>query len=85
MAILKDNVNWTSMHPAIQVARTKATALYAEYLQTTEDLVITSGRRGQTTGGSSLHPHGKAMDLRVWAFKTHEDQREFGRILRFAL
>lgn len=53
---------WADMHPAMWSARVEARILHKEMLGT--DLGITSGRRKQTPGGSSLHPMGKAMDIR---------------------
>ena len=40
------------------------------------EAVCTSGRRTKTSGGSSLHPHGLAMDLRT-IDQTPEKQREY--------
>ena len=40
------------------------------------EAVCTSGRRTATPGGSSLHPHGLAMDLRT-IDQTPEKQREY--------
>ena len=65
----------------------RATSLMREFSPDAPELVITSGRRTQSPGGSSLHPHGKAMDIRTWEayFKDNEAIREFARILRFDL
>jgi hypothetical protein len=65
---------WKDMHPALWVARVEARLLVREMFD--EDLVITSGRRPPTPGGSSKHQTGEAMDIRSreWA---GPDQRAF--------
>lgn len=70
---------WRDMHPAMWMARVEARILQAEMFGT--DLVITSGRRDPTPGGSSLHAEGRAMDVRSkeWA---HEAQRRFAKELQ---
>lgn len=58
---------WKDMAPAMWYARGEARLLVREMFD--EDLVITSGRRPPSAGGSSLHATGEAMDIRSreWA------------------
>ena len=53
---------WKDMHPAMWMARVEARILVAEMFD--DDLVITSGRRPTSPGGSSKHQTGEAMDVR---------------------
>jgi hypothetical protein len=53
---------WKDMAPALWMARVEARLLVREMFD--EDLVITSGRRPRTPGGSSKHATGEAMDIR---------------------
>ena len=53
---------WARMDPGMWMARLEARLLVQEMFG--EDLVITSGRRKPTVGGSSLHAEGRAMDIR---------------------
>ena len=76
---LKPGVQWLNMHSSMWYARSVAGALYRESFG--KEGTITSGRRKATPGGSSLHPHGKAMDIRVWGMTTFQ-QREFAARLR---
>jgi hypothetical protein len=63
------------------MARPEARILHAEMFPGVE-MTITSGMRKQSPGGSSLHPLGRAFDVRVrapdgsWAM-TAEEQRAF--------
>lgn len=72
---LKPGVLWSGMDPAMWYARGVAGALHREL--TGKEGTITSGRRTASPGGSSLHPLGLALDIRVWAFETKEAVREF--------
>jgi hypothetical protein len=65
---------WADMHPAMWAARIEARLLVREMFG--EDLVITSGRRKATPGGSSLHLDGRAMDIRSKHWPA-EAQRRF--------
>jgi hypothetical protein len=67
------------MSPAMWVARTEARILVREMFD--EDVVITSGRRPQTPGGSSLHQVGQAMDIRSREW-SHDQQRALARELQ---
>lgn len=53
---------WKDMHPAMWYARGEARSLVREMFD--EDVVVTSGRRPASPGGSSKHQTGEAMDLR---------------------
>lgn len=70
---------WQDMMPAMWYARGEARLLQSEMFSS--DLVITSGRRDATPGGSSLHAEGRAMDVRSkeWG---HEAQRRFANELQ---
>lgn len=81
------NATWDAdMHPAMWMARAETRALHVA--MTGRDLVITSGRRKRTPGGSSLHPDGRAMDIRQWYLRdtryggSREKLYEFVRKLR---
>lgn len=65
---------WKDMVPAMWMARLEARLLVREMFD--QELVITSGRRPATPGGSSKHQTGAAMDVRSkeWA---SQDQRKF--------
>lgn len=67
------------MSPAMWYARGEARTLVREMFD--QDLVITSGRRPTTPGGSSKHQTGDAMDVRSreWA---PQDQRAFASALQ---
>jgi len=66
---------WAGMHPAMWMAREVARALHVE--MTNKDLVITSGRRPKTRGGSSKHETGEAMDIRVWYLDSPQNQHRY--------
>lgn len=70
---------WREMHPALWYARGEARVLVREMFG--EDLVITSGRRPPTPGGSSLHGTGQAMDIRSKHWPV-EAQRKFAARLQ---
>lgn len=70
---------WKDMSPALWYARLEARLLVREMFD--EDLVVTSGRRPRTEGGSSLHETGNAMDIRSREWQTI-DQRAFAAELR---
>lgn len=53
---------WKDMSPAMWYFRLEARLLVREMFD--EDLVITSGRRPQSPGGSSRHGTGDAADIR---------------------
>ena len=61
---------WRDMHEGIWMARTEARLLMRQHTNT--DLVITSGRRPQSEGGSSLHGVGQAMDIRIRHFGSEQ-------------
>ena len=65
---------WCQMSPAMWAARVEARLLVREMFD--EDLVITSGRRPMTPGGSSKHQTGEAMDIRSREWPS-QDQRAF--------
>ncbi len=71
---------WRDMHASMWMAREVARALHVE--MTKKDLVITSGRRPKTPGGSSLHPEGRAMDIRVWYLDSPQNQHAFAEELQ---
>lgn len=64
------------------MARIEARLLVREMFD--EDLVITSGRRPRTPGGSSKHETGEAMDIRSREWHA-TDQRGFASELRTRL
>jgi hypothetical protein len=66
------------MASAMWYARLEARLLVREMFD--EDLVITSGRRPQTPGGSSKHQTGEAMDIRSREWPSQE-QRAFANEL----
>lgn len=70
---------WKDMTPAMWMARMEARLLVREMFN--QDVVITSGRRPQTPGGSSLHAVGRAMDVRSREW-TGPDQRKFAEALQ---
>lgn len=76
---------WASMTPAMWMARSEAGHLHRTVFS--REMVITSGRRPATPGGSSRHQTGEAMDIRVrepdgsWGL-SNSQQREFARLLR---
>lgn len=69
---------WRDMHVSMWMARVEARILVREMFD--DDLVITSGRRTAVPGGSSLHAHGKAMDIRSKEWGT-ASQRMFAKKL----
>lgn len=73
---------WKDMAPALWYARGEARQLVREMFD--EDLVITSGRRPQSPGGSSKHQTGEAMDLRSREWPVPE-QRAFATELQSRL
>jgi len=60
------------MHPALWMARETVRTIYADVFE--RDLVITSAMRPQRPGGSSLHPKGRAMDIRTRDLQVSEIQ-----------
>lgn len=82
MTVFSD-AGWSDMHPAMWMAREVTRALHVKY--TRQDLVITSGRRPATPGGSSKHETGEAMDIRVWHFNGTVQQRQFAKELQETL
>lgn len=78
---------WADMHEAMWAARVEARLLVSEMFG--QDLRITSGRRKPTSGGSSLHGSGKAMDIGVknpdGSFWSHAQQRAFAKELQARL
>lgn len=80
---LFSNAGWSpDMHAAMWMARAEARSLHVEMFQ--KDMTITSGMRKQSPGGSSLHPLGRAMDIRS-RFMSHDEQREFAARLQATL
>lgn len=78
---LKEGARWPGdMHPSMWYARAVVGMTHLEI--TGAPGTITSGMRDQSPGGSSLHPLGRALDLRVWALPTTEDIRGFAALLR---
>ena len=77
------DAGWQDMHPAMWMAREVARALHVE--MTNKDLVITSGRRPKTPGGSSKHETGEAMDIRVWYLDSAQNQHNYADELRTRL
>ena len=79
---------WASMSPAMWMARFEAAQVHRTIFA--REMVITSGRRPATPGGSSRHETGNAMDIRVrepdrtWAM-SGQQQVEFARILTIRL
>ncbi len=67
------------MHNSMWMARVEARALHQEMFE--RDLTITSGMRSQRPGGSSLHPLGRAMDIRS-RFMSDEEQWTFAKRLQ---
>ena len=78
MAIFSDSA-WSDMTPAVWYARNVAESLHRELFR--RELVVTSGRRPATPGGSSRHETGNAMDIRSRDKSAHEEE-EFARVLR---
>lgn len=75
------NAGWSpDMHPALWMARGEAAALHREMFDG-KTMVITSAVRPQSPGGSSLHPVGRAMDIRT-RFMTAAEQHAFADALR---
>lgn len=70
---------WKDMDASMWMARMEARLLVREMFD--EDVVITSGRRQASPGGSSLHAAGRAMDIRSrdWG---GADQRAFAQELQ---
>jgi hypothetical protein len=61
------DAGWSpDMHGSMWMARAEARILHAEMFSGVE-MTITSGMRKQSPGGSSLHPLGRAFDVRVRA------------------
>ena len=79
---------WASMAPPMWSARFEAAHVHRTIFD--REMVITSGRRPATPGGSSKHQTGEAMDIRVrepdgsWGM-SNSQQREYARILRVRL
>lgn len=73
---------WKDMSKAMWYARGEARHLVREMFD--EDVVVTSGRRPASPGGSSRHQIGEAMDIRSreWAAP---DQRAFATELQARL
>ena len=74
---------WKGMHPSMWMARVEARMLHQE--MTGKDMVITSARRPRTVGGSSKHPSGEAMDIRVWYLGNAQLQCQFADALQARL
>ena len=81
MTVFSDSA-WRDMGPPMWMARVEARILMNELEG--RDVVITSGRRAPTPGGSSLHAHGLAMDIRsrdfgsasrIWAYANELQSR----------
>ena len=70
---------WKDMASSMWYARMEARLLVREMFD--EDLVITSGRRPPTPGGSSKHGTGEAMDIRSREWGT-ASQRQFAQELQ---
>lgn len=65
------NSGWSpDMHPALWMARETVRAVYKDIFD--RDYVITSAMRPQSPGGSSLHPKGRAMDIRTRDLQVSE-------------
>lgn len=78
---LKDGVRWPEdMHPSTWYARSVIDVAHRE--ATGYGATCTSAYRDQSPGGSSLHPKKRAMDVRVWAFPTDQQVRDFAKALR---
>ena len=67
------------MHPALWMARAEARRLHVDLFE--RDMVVTSGLRKRTPGGSSLHQSGRAMDIRSRNM-TRENQLRFSTLLQ---
>ena len=83
MKLKQDVVIDERMHASMWYARHVIGDLHRDW--TTEEGTITSAFRQQSPGGSSLHPKGRALDVRVWSFEDHEDIRQFAKTLRSRL
>lgn len=65
------NAGWSpDMHPALWMARETVRNVYWDIFG--RDVVVTSAMRPQNPGGSSLHPVGRAMDIRSRDLQVHE-------------
>jgi|8_EtaG_2_1085327.scaffolds.fasta_scaffold26736_2 predicted dehydrogenase len=81
---LKDGVVFDErMHPSMWYAREVIGSLHREWAD--QEGTITSAFRDQSPGGSSFHPLGRALDIRIWAFEDHEEVRAFAKKLRTRL
>ena len=80
--ILKVGVDWTDIAPEIEQAKAIIDEVHKEY--TGYEATCTSARRAPNPGGSSLHAHGKALDLRTWAFGPADTADGKARVRRFA-
>lgn len=69
----KQGVQWKDMHTSMWMARMVTDTVYRE--ETGVGATITSARRTATPGGSSLHPKGRAIDVRVWGMTQHQQRR----------
>lgn len=58
------------MHPALWMARETVRNVYWDIFE--QDVVVTSAMRPQSPGGSSLHPLGRAMDIRTRDLPTNQ-------------
>ncbi len=81
MALFSDSA-WRDMTTAMWYARGMAEQLHREMFN--HELVVTSGRRPQTPGGSSKHIDGDAMDVRT-RDKTREEEFAFATALALRL
>ena len=74
------DAGWSpDMHAGMWYARGEARMLHIEMFE--KDIVITSGLRPRTKGGSSLHQTGRAMDVRSRGL-TREGQRLYAARLQ---
>lgn len=76
---IKEGVDWSGMHSSMWYARAVTDNVYWDLFNRTP--VITSARRPTSPGGSSLHPKGKALDLRTRDLKQAET-RALAKILQ---
>lgn len=69
----KSDVVWANMHVSMWFARLVIDQAFQDLAG--REAVITSARRKKTPGGSSLHPEGRALDIRVWSMDTEGRQK----------
>ncbi len=81
---LKDGVKFgEEMHSSMWYARAVIGELHRELYG--HPGTITSALRPQSNGGSSLHPAGRAIDVRVWSMRDAQEQQKFAREARLRL